>query len=212
MEISNYLQIKKQLPLNVNLLAVSKGFSSQKIKIINNLGQNDFGESRFQEAIEKKLLLEDFKDIKWHFIGTLQSNKIRKIVRNFEYIHSVDSYEKLLKISNISFEEKKNPIIMLQVKLSDDPTKGGFNPKVLLEKWEEITEFKSIKIKGLMTINPKGLSSSENIKLFKKCRHLADTLKLQDCSMGMSGDWKEAIQAGSTWLRLGSIIFGKRIY
>ena len=196
----------------MNLLAVSKGFSSQKIKIINNLGQNDFGESRFQEAIEKKLLLEDFKDIKWHFIGTLQSNKIRKIVRNFEYIHSVDSYEKLLKISNISFEEKKNPIIMLQVKLSDDPTKGGFNPKVLLEKWEEITEFKSIKIKGLMTINPKGLSSSENIKLFKKCRHLADTLKLQDCSMGMSGDWKEAIEGGATWLRLGSIIFGNRIY
>jgi len=212
LEISNYLQIKKQLPLNVNLLAVSKGFSSQKIKIINNLGQNDFGESRFQEAIEKKLLLEDFKDIKWHFIGTLQSNKIRKIVRNFEYIHSVDSYEKLLKISNISFEEKKNPIIMLQVKLSDDPTKGGFNPKVLLEKWEEITEFKSIKIKGLMTINPKGLSSSENIKLFKKCRHLADTLKLQDCSMGMSGDWEEAVEEGATWLRLGSIIFGNRIY
>ena len=212
MEISNYLQIKKQLPLNVNLLAVSKGFSSKEIKIINNLGQNDFGESRFQEAIEKKVLLGDLKNIKWHFIGRVQTNKIRKIVQNFEYIHSVDSYEKLLKISNVSFEEKRNPIVMLQVKLSDDPNKGGFNPKVLLEKWDQIKEFKSIKIKGLMTINPKGLSSIENIKLFKKCRHLADSLKLQDCSMGMSGDWKEAVEAGSTWLRLGSIIFGNRIY
>ena len=212
MEISNYLQIKKQLPLNVNLLAVSKGFSSKEIKIINNLGQNDFGESRFQEAIEKKVLLDDLKNIKWHFIGRVQTNKIRKIVQNFEYIHSVDSYEKLLKISNVSFEEKRNPIVMLQVKLSDDPNKGGFNPKVLLEKWDQIKEFKSIKIKGLMTINPKGLSSIENIKLFKKCRNLADSLKLQDCSMGMSGDWEEAVKAGSTWLRLGSTIFGNRTY
>ena len=212
MEISNYLQIKKQLPLNVNLLAVSKGFSSQEIKIINNLGQNDFGESRFQEAIEKQILLDDFKNIKWHFIGRVQTNKIRKIVQNFEYIHSVDSYEKLLKISNVSFEEKRNPIVMLQVKLSDDPNKGGFNPKILLEKWDQIKECKSIKIKGLMTINPKGLSSKENIKLFKKCRHLADSLKLQDCSMGMSGDWEEAVEAGSTWIRVGSIIFGNRTY
>ena len=212
MEISNYLQIKKQLPLNVNLLAVSKGFSSKEIKIINNLGQNDFGESRFQEAIEKKILLDDLKNIKWHFIGRAQTNKIRKIVQNFEYIHSVDSYEKLLKISKVSFEEKRNPIVMLQVKLSDDPNKGGFNPNVLLEKWDQIKKFKSIQIKGLMTINPKGLSSIENIKLFKKCRHLADSLKLQDCSMGMSGDWEEAVKAGSTWLRLGSTIFGNRTY
>ena len=212
MEISNYLQIKKQLPLNVNLLAVSKGFSTQEIQIINNQGQNDFGESRFQEAIEKQILLEDFKNIKWHFIGRIQTNKIRKIVQNFEYIHSVDSYEKLLKISNVSFEEKKNPIVMLQVKLSDDPNKGGFNPKILLEKWDQIKEFKSIKIKGLMTINPKGLSSKENIQLFKKCRNLADSLKLQDCSMGMSADWEEAVEAGSTWIRVGSIIFGNRSY
>ncbi len=212
MEISNYLQIKKQLPLNVNLLAVSKGFSTQEIQIINNQGQNDFGESRFQEAIEKQILLEEFKNIKWHFIGRIQTNKIRKIVQNFEYIHSVDSYEKLLKISNIAFEEKRNPIVMLQVKLSDDPNKGGFIPEILLEKWSQIKELKSFKIKGLMTINPKGLSSKENIKLFKKCRNLADSLKLQDCSMGMSTDWEEAVEAGSTWIRVGSIIFGNRSY
>ena len=212
MEISNYSKIKKKLPLNVNLLAVSKGFSSQEIKIINNEGQNDFGESRLQEAIEKQLLLKDSKNIKWHFIGRLQSNKIRKIVQNFAYIHSVDSLEKLLKISNIAFEEQKNPLIMLQVKLSDDPTKGGFNPKILIEKWDQIKKLKSIQITGLMTINPKGLNSIENIKLFKKCRQLADSLKLKDCSMGMSGDWEEAVEAGSTWLRLGSIIFGNRSY
>jgi len=208
--LSNYLKIKNKIPSNVNILAVSKGFKSQEIKIIQNMGQNDFGESKFQEAFEKQLILKDLKNIKWHFIGRIQSNKVRKIVQNFKFIHSVDSFEKLQKISKISYEEKKNPLIMLQVKLSDDPTKGGFDPNLLVLKWREIQELKNISITGLMTINPKGLSSKENKKLFKQCRSLADSLQLPDCSMGMSGDWEEAIDAGSTWLRLGSLIFGDR--
>ena len=210
MNPSNYLKIKTQIPSNVNILAVSKGFKSQEIKTIQNIGQNDFGESKFQEAFEKQLILKDLKQIKWHFIGRIQSNKIRKIVQNFKYIHSVDSFEKLQKISSISYEEKKNPFIMLQVKLSDDPSKGGFRPELLISKWREIQELKNITLKGLMTINPRGLSSKENSELFKKCRSLADLLQLPDCSMGMSGDWEEAIEAGSTWLRLGSLIFGDR--
>ena len=207
---SNYLKIKNKIPSNVNILAVSKGFKSQDIKTIQNIGQNDFGESKFQEAFEKQLILKDLKQIKWHFIGRIQSNKIRKIVRNFNYIHSVDSFEKLQKISNISREERKNPLLMLQVKLSDDPTKGGFNPEHLIMKWREIQQLKNITLKGLMTINPKGLSSKENLDLFKKCRSLANKLRLIDCSMGMSGDWEEAVDAGSTWIRLGSSIFGNK--
>ena len=210
MNPSNYLKIKNIIPSNVNILAVSKGFKSQEIKTIQNIGQNHFGESKFQEAFEKQLILKDLKQIEWHFIGKLQSNKIRKIVQNFKYIHSVDSFEKLQKISNIAFEEKKIPSIMLQVKLSDDPTKGGFNSEHLLLKWREIQELKNIKLTGLMTINPRGLNSKQNLELFKKCRSLADSFKLPDCSMGMSGDWEEAIDAGSTWLRLGSLIFGDR--
>ena len=210
MKLSNYLKIKNKIPPNVNILAVSKGFKSQEIKTVQNIGQNDFGESKFQEAFEKQLILKDLKQINWHFIGRIQSNKIRKIVQNFKYIHSVDSFEKLQKISNISYEEKKNPLIMLQVKFSDDANKGGFNPELLKMKWREIQELKNIKLSGLMTINPKGLSSKGNLELFKKCRTLADSLQLQDCSMGMSGDWEEAIDAGSTWLRLGSLIFGGR--
>ncbi len=210
MNPANYLKIKNKIPSNVNILAVSKGFKSQEIKIIQNLGQNNFGESKVQEAFEKQLILKDLKQINWHFIGRIQSNKIRKIVQNFQYIHSVDSFEKLRKISNISSEENKYPIIMLQVKLSDDPTKGGFNPDSLIVKWREIQQLKNISLTGLMTINPKGLSSKENSVLFKKCRTLADSLQLPDCSMGMSSDWEEAIDAGSTWLRLGSLIFGGR--
>ena len=210
MNPSNYLKIKNKIPSNVNILAVSKGFKSQEIKTIQNIGQNDFGESKFQEAFEKQLILKELKQINWHFIGRIQSNKIRKIVQNFKYIHSVDSFEKLQKISSISYEEKKNPFIMLQVKLSDDPSKGGFRPELLISKWREIQELKNITLKGLMTINPRGLSSKENSELFKKCRSLADSLQLPDCSMGMSGDWEEAVEAGSTWLRLGSLIFGNR--
>ena len=210
MKPANYLEIKNKIPSNVNILAVSKGFKSQEIKTIQNIGQNDFGESKFQEAFEKQLILKDLKQINWHFIGRIQGNKIRKIVQNFKYIHSVDSFEKLQKISNISYEEKKDPLILLQVKLSNDPSKGGFDPEFLKSKWREIQDLKNIKLTGLMTINPKGLSAKENFKLFKKCRTLADFLKLPDCSMGMSGDWEEAIEAGSTWLRLGSLIFGGR--
>ena len=88
---SNYLKIKNKIPSNVNILAVSKGFKGQEIKTIQNLGQNDFGESKLQEASEKQLILKELKKIKWHFIGRLQSNKIRRIVQNFNYIHSVDS-------------------------------------------------------------------------------------------------------------------------
>ena len=210
MNPSNYLKIKNKVPSNVNILAVSKGFKSQEIKTLQNLGQNDFGESKFQEAFQKQLILEDLQEIKWHFIGRIQSNKIRKVVQNFNYIHSVDSLEKLQKISEISLEEKKNPLIMLQVKFSDDPTKVGFNPEYLTLIWREIQELKNIRLKGLMTINPRGLSSKENLDLFKKCRSLANSFQLPDCSMGMSGDWEEAIEAGSTWLRLGSAIFGNR--
>ena len=88
MDPSNFLKIKSKVPSTVNILAVSKGFKSQEIKTIQNIGQNDFGESKFQEAFEKQLILKDLKQINWHFIGRIQSNKIRKIVQNFKYIHS----------------------------------------------------------------------------------------------------------------------------
>ena len=204
------MSIKNKLPSNVNLLAVSKGFEIKEIKLIRDLGQKDFGESKFQEAYKKQLILKNEKDINWHFIGRIQSNKVRKIVLNFDYIHSVDSYEILSKISTVAIEERKNPCLMLQVKLCEDPSKGGFEYEALIDQWEMIKKFKNIKIKGLMTINPKGLSSKDNIRLFKKCRRIADSLQLIDCSMGMSGDWREAVEAGSTWVRIGSIIFGKR--
>jgi len=210
LDTRNYLKIKENLPKNVNLLAVSKGFRVDQIKQIYELGQKDFGESKFQEAYEKQSFLNDIKNIRWHFLGNIQSNKIRKIVKNFDYIHSVDSYKKLIKISSAAAEIGKTQKIMIQLKLANDPQKGGMDSDEILSKWGEIQKISNLKLMGLMTINPKGLSSEENFQLFSKCREIADSLKLVDCSMGMSNDWKEAISAGSTWLRLGSVLFGER--
>ena len=212
MHTLNFLKIKKQLPENVNLLAVSKGFKSEDIKNIYDLGQKHFGESKLQEALNKQEFLEDNKDIIWHFIGRIQGNKIKKIVQNFDYIHSVDSFEKLLKISNVSHELDRIPNLMIQVKFVEDPNKGGITTSELIESWNDINNLKNTRIKGLMTINPKGLDSNQNFNLFSKCKKLADSLELKDCSMGMTQDWQEAVKAGSTWIRLGSLIFGERIY
>ena len=210
MDISNYLEIKEKLPKHVHLLAVSKGFDSDLIRQINDFGQNHFGESKFQEAYEKRLLLKNIENLKWHFIGKIQSNKIRKIVKYFDYIHSVDSIKHLLKISNAAIAIGKKQKIMIQLKLTNDPSKGGMQPDALLSEWNKIKKIPNLEIIGLMTINPKGLSSKENLKLFASCREIANSLNLTDCSMGMSNDWNEAIEAGSTWLRLGSLIFGQR--
>ena len=205
----NYLEIKKSLPKGVNLLAVSKGFQSSAIEYIQSFGQIDFGESKVQEAMLKPVFHEN-NNLNWHFIGRIQTNKIRKIVENFDFIHSVDSYKKLLKISEIALELQKIPNIFIQIKLAHDPEKAGLLYSELVENWDQIKQIKGISINGLMTINPKGLNAEQNFELFEKCRLIADNLELPHCSMGMSNDWEEAIKAGATWIRLGSLIFGQR--
>ena len=205
----DYLEIKKILPKGVNLLAVSKGFHSSDIEYFQSLGQRDFGESKVQEAIRKPVFQSN-NNLNWHFIGRIQSNKIRKIVENFDFIHSVDSYKKLLKISEVAVELQKMPNVFIQIKLAHDPEKAGLNYSEVIANWYNIKQIKGIRIIGLMTINPKGLSPKQNFELFNKCRLIADKLELPHCSMGMSNDWQEAIKAGATWIRLGSLIFGKR--
>ena len=205
----DYLEIKKVLPKGVNLLAVSKGFQSGDIEYIQSLGQIDFGESKVQEAMLKPVFQRN-DNLNLHFIGRIQTNKIRKIVENFDFIHSVDSYKKLLKISQVAIQLQKKPKVFIQIKLAHDPGKGGLLYSELIANWDQIKEIKGILLIGLMTINPKGLNADQNFQLFNKCRLIADKLELPHCSMGMSNDWKEAIKAGSTWIRLGSLIFGKR--
>ena len=193
----------------MNLLAVSKGFQSSDIEYIQSLGQIDFGESKVQEAILKPVFNSN-NNLNWHFIGRIQTNKIRKIVENFDFIHSVDSYKKLLKISQVAIELQKIPKVFIQIKLANDPGKAGFLYSELIANWNQIKQIKGILLIGLMTINPKGLNAEQNFQLFNKCREIADKLDLPHCSMGMSNDWEEAIKAGATWIRLGTLVFGKR--
>ena len=202
--------IKSSLPLGVNLLAVSKGHKHESIRKLSGWGQLDFGESRLQEAIPKKIVLNDLKQLRWHFVGTLQKNKVRGVIKEFDFIHSVDSLPLIERISRISQEEQKTPNIFLQVKFRDDPNKGGFLKQDLLKSWSKIISLNHIKLIGLMTIPPITLNSNERKDLFCECRNFANHLGLKDCSMGMSNDWKEAVEGGATWIRLGSLLFGKR--
>ncbi len=206
----NFNLIKDSLPLGVSLLAVSKGHHQESIRKLSCYGQMDFGESRLQEAIPKKNDLNDLKQLRWHFVGTLQKNKVRGVVKEFEFIHSADSFSLLERISRISQEEQKTPKIFLQVKFREDLKKGGFLKQDLLKSWSKIISLNNINVIGLMTIPPIALDLDQRKDLFCECRKFANHLGLKDCSMGMSNDWQEAIEGGATWIRLGSLLFGKR--
>ncbi len=210
MSLNRLQLVCNYLPSGVHLLAVSKGQPASSIRELAELGQQDFGESRLQDAVKKIDSLDDLKDLRWHFIGHLQSNKVRGVVQYFDFIHSIDSYLLAERISRIAGEEERHPEGMIQVKLREDPTKGGFHPEHLLEVWPKLIGLPNLNITGLMTMAPISLDLKERRNLFKECRHLADHLGMTNCSMGMSRDWQEAVEAGATWLRLGTKLFGKR--
>ena len=205
-----FKKIKDSLPLGVGLLAVSKGHHPESIRKLSGYGQLDFGESRLQDAIPKKNELNDLLKLRWHFVGKLQKNKVRGVIKEFDFIHSVDSLPLIERISRISQEEHKKPTIFLQVKFREDPQKGGFLKQDLLESWSKIASLKNIHLIGLMTIPPISLNLDQRKDLFCECRNLANHLGLKDCSMGMSNDWQEAVDSGATWIRLGSLLFGAR--
>ena len=205
------IRLRNSLPKHVNLLAVSKGQPASKIRSLFSKGQIDFGESRLQEALPKLNELNDLYGIQWHFIGNLQTNKVRQVVKAFEVIHSIDSIKLARRVSRIAGEEGKKPRLMAQVKLREDPNKSGFNYENLLNEWDEFIKLPDIDVIGLMTICPISLDLNERKSLFRECRLLADKLQLKDCSMGMSGDWEQAVEAGATWIRLGTLLFRSSI-
>ena len=207
---SRWQQLSSMLPSEVNLLAVSKGHPADAIRDLVACGQLDFGESRVQEALPKQEALRDLPQIRWHFIGRLQANKVRAVVKAFSWIHSIDSLALAQRTSRIALEEQQQPTALLQVKLRDDPAKGGWEIDALKDAWPELQMLEGLQISGLMTMAPMGVAAEDRAELFRECRDLADALGLQHCSMGMSGDWREASAAGATWVRLGSVLFGPR--
>ena len=180
------------------------------MRCVAELGQCDFGESRVQEALPKQEELIDL-NLRWHFIGRLQSNKVRPVVNAFDVIHSVDSLALAERVSRIAVEEGRQPEVLLQVKLRPDPSKGGLSADELGAIWSDLQALPGLRISGLMTMAPLEMAVDQRKALFSDCRALADRLALAECSMGMSTDWKEAAEAGSTWLRIGSALFGPRL-
>ncbi|BBA79506.1 alanine racemase [cyanobacterium endosymbiont of Rhopalodia gibberula] len=217
MTISQRLhQIRQQLPSHVRLIAVTKQVSVPQIRTAYESGIRDFAESHLQEAISKQEQLNDLKDICWHFIGHLQSNKAKKTILHFDWIHSADSIKIVRRLNQLAAESFLSPKVCLQVKILSDPNKYGWKEEELFAGLSELENCKSLKIKGLMTILPLGLSEVEILATFKKVKDLAHKIKrqsnldLDQLSMGMSEDYLLAIQAGATMIRLGRIIFGKR--
>jgi pyridoxal phosphate enzyme (YggS family) len=216
----NITSLKKEIPANVKLVAVSKTRSVSDIMEAYNSGQRYFGENRVQEILNKKDLLPS--DIEWHLIGHLQTNKVKAVVPFINMIQSVDSY-KLLTVIN-SESQKINRVVdcLLQIHIAEEETKFGFSVNEVTDVLEsgEFNSLKNVRICGLMGM---ATFTDNTIQVSKEFNYLADTFKslktrffgnspfFKEISMGMSGDYKLAINAGSTIVRIGSLIFGERI-
>lgn len=201
-------------PKEVALLAVSKTFPASCVGEAFEAGQVDFGESRQQEASGK--IAELPGEIRWHFIGKLQRNKVRKVIAEFGCLHSVDSLKLAKHIDRIAGEEGKHPRVFLEVNLAEEENKGGFHLDELRNEIGDLAGLAHLSIQGLMVIPPAVEDPESARPWFVKVRELRDELAktsgldMPGLSMGMSGDFEVAIEEGSTIVRVGSAIFGGR--
>ena len=199
---------QKQLKSIPKIIVVSKTFPLNKIVPLLESGHIHFGENKIQEAEHKwSNVQKQYANLKLHMIGNLQSNKAKKAVQIFDYIHSLDSIKLASKIIKYEKELKKKIKIFIQVNLSDESKKSGVLLKNLNNLYQYSTKELSLNIIGLMCSPPIQSNSQE---YFKILRNAADKLNLKDLSMGMSSDFEQAIVNGSTYLRLGTIVLGKR--
>lgn len=195
---------------DILLLAVSKGHSWSEVESVYREGCRDFGENRVQEALPK--IEEAPKDVLWHFIGNLQLNKVRKIIGKFVLIHSVDTPELARRIAQCSQESGVVTAILLQVNTSGESTKSGLSVEQWRQEIDALLLLPGIRIKGLMTMAPLEALEDEVRDCFRKLRDFRDELSIKTplpyLSMGMSHDYRIAIEEGATILRVGSALFG----
>ena len=199
---------------DVELVAISKTHPAQKVRETVEAGQTLFGESRVQEARAK--IPELSSNIRWHFVGHLQKNKVRQALPLFEMIHSVDSLALARDINRIAEEEGLYPRVLLEVNVGGEGSKFGFAPDDLREQMQELLALARLSIEGLMCIPPLGVESEDSRKFFVQVRELRDSLekefsmKLPQLSMGMTQDFLIGIEEGATLVRVGTAIFGER--
>jgi pyridoxal phosphate enzyme (YggS family) len=217
----NLLKYKKELDeQGVKLVAVSKYQDNEAIQQAYDAGQRIFGENIVQEMVEKEMLLP--KDIDWHLIGHLQTNKVKYIAPFVTLIESVDSLKLLNEINKQAAKHERVIDCLLQIYIADEDTKFGlgYDEAIELLRSPEFSDMKNVRIVGLMGIASNNATEKQTLDEFTELKVLFDGIKLsffrkeesfKELSMGMSGDYKLAVEAGSTMVRIGSSIFGKRI-
>ena len=210
----------KRNPDEIRLIAVSKTHSHEAVAAAIAAGHKDFGESTTQEALAKISRLAN-SSITWHFIGHLQTNKAKFIPGNFSWLHSLDSLDLARKLSRRAQEISATINILIEVNVTRDPKKHGITHDALPDFIEKFSreDFPALSLRGLMTIGPHGAPEPELRRCFAGLRELRDTNGARfalpgftELSMGMSGDYPEAIKEGATMIRVGTAIFGERDY
>ena len=213
--INNLTTIEEQIKSrfgntsNSKIIAVSKTFPINEIEPLIDHGHLHFGENKVQEAVDKWTEAKaNFQNLKLHMIGKLQTNKVKYVVPLFDYIHSLDNLKLAKKISQEQTKNDKFLKIFIQVNIGNEDQKSGIDLNNLSEFYNICVSELNLDIIGLMCIPPKEKNVEE---YFKKMIHLNKSLNLKELSMGMSSDFLEAIKYGSTFVRIGSKIFGDRI-
>ena len=200
--------IKEQLKISPEIIAVTKTFPLDEIIPLIEFGHLHFGENKIQEA-EKKwaIFKKKYNNIKLHMLGKLQSNKAKSAVKLFDYIHSLDNEKLAKKIAQHENESSKKIKLFIQVNIAEENQKSGILLKDLQNFYNFCTKELSLNVIGLMCLPP---VNSPADKYFKILKLNSEKFNLSNLSMGMSGDWEQAISNGSTYLRLGTAIFGER--
>lgn len=205
-------QLKQELPSTVQLVAVSKFKPAEAILEAYQAGQRIFGENRPQELAAKAAILPP--DIEWHFIGHLQTNKVKQVVACASLIHSVDSLRLLAEIDRTARESGKTVGILLEIHIARESSKQGFTPEEAEALARRIGDYPSVRLRGVMGMatftDDADIVRSEFRSLRALADRLADIPGCDQISMGMSDDWRIAVEEGSTLVRIGTFIFGKR--
>ena len=209
--VNNLISIKKEIQLKkykTEVIAVSKTFPINEIFPLINYGHEHYGENKVQEAIEKWTTIKyDFNKIKLHLIGKLQTNKVKHAIPLFDFIHSLDTIKLAEKISQEQEKKKFRPKIFVQVNIGNESQKNGIDVENLDQFLKNCTENLNLNIVGLMCIPP----ANQNSKIyFSKMSELLKKTELKELSMGMSNDYLDAINFNSSFVRVGSKIFGER--
>jgi pyridoxal phosphate enzyme (YggS family) len=213
-QIADVAEKSGRQPADVELVAITKTHDAERVREAYEAGQSLFGESRVQEARAK--IPELPSNLRWHFVGHLQKNKIRHALPLFELIHSVDSLALAQDMNRIAEEEGLHPRVLLEVNVAGEGSKFGFKPATLRAEMESLLALSRLSILGLMTIPPLAEEAEASRKHFVQLRELRDRMQtefhvdLAQLSMGMTQDFAVAIEEGATLVRIGTAIFGER--